>query len=360
MNGERLRQVRELLGWTQAHLAELVEVQQGTIAALEREARVPSDELLERIASVTGFPVAFFEERPPIEFPLGTLLYRKFARLSSQEKARAHRIAQQIFNAFLRMGARLKVIPLRIPKKVDEDPITAARLVRSGIGFDPETPIKNLINRLERHGVLIITLPDEIEDLDAFSTWVDGTIPVIVLSSGKPGDRQRWNVSHELGHLILHQSLQGGFDAIEHEANQFAAELLLPEGAMKREIIPPVTLSSLAELKPRWGVALQTLITRALELEIITYRQAKYLRMQISRRGWIKDEPQALYIQPEKPRALRKMAEILYGEQINYKKLADDMHLPTFFIKRVIESYAGKDELGNNMKSARFTQGESP
>ena len=343
MNGEQLRHAREVHGFTQAELAELLNVHQSMITLLERGVREPSDDLLHRIASVTDFPVEFFFERPEYEFPLGSLLFRKHSDLSSTEQSRAYRLARQTFYLYGKLCKRIKPIPVRIPTNLNEDYSTSAKLLRNSLGYEPDTPIRNLMHRLESHGIVVLTLPEEIEKLDAFSLWVDGTIPVIVLNPGKPGDRQRMNQAHEIAHLVLHQSFHGGAN-IEKEAKQFAAAFLLPEESMRQELIPPITISGLAEMKLRWGVALQALIVRARELDIVSQRQEKYLMLQINKRGWRMQEPEALNIIPEKPRALRKMAEVLYKDPIDYRKMSADIHLSVFRLKSILEVYAGKDD----------------
>jgi hypothetical protein len=137
-------------------------------------------------------------------------------------------------------------------------------------------------------------------------------------------------------------NLATAFDDIEREADRFAAELLLPEEAMRAELTS-VTVSTAAEMKARWGSAMQAIFYRARELSMITEQQHKYLSMQIARKGWRTQEP--VPIAAEKPRALRKMAEILYGTPISYRKLGAESHLPLFWIKKIIEIYASKDEM---------------
>jgi Zn-dependent peptidase ImmA (M78 family)/transcriptional regulator with XRE-family HTH domain len=348
MNGTRLRYAREIKGWTQEVFAEKLGIRQSMVAYLEGGARMPSSELQQRIVDTTGFPLAFFMEEFEHEFPLGSLLYRKHSELPAQERIWSHRIAELSFNLMQHMAGQLKPLVLRIPKDIDEDAVTAAQLVRSAIGCDSDSPLKNLMNKLERAGVSILMLPDEIERLDSFSTWVDGVKPVIVLSPEKPGDRQRMSLAHELGHLVLHRSIRGNLEGVEKEAFQFAAELLMPEDAMRREMTPPVTLSALAELKLRWGVAMQALLYRARELEIITPHIYKHLIIQQTKNWGRKVEPQATYIKPHKPRVIRQMAELLYGDDtrdtINYRKLSDETHLPLFWAKRIIDAHAGKNE----------------
>src|SRR5688572_10818253 len=101
MNGDRVRHAREILGMTQTELADAVAVQQSMIAMVERGHRELSTDLLERISVVTSFPQEFFVDQPQFQFPLGSLLYRKFQRLPPPEKIRAHRIAEICFNAYM-------------------------------------------------------------------------------------------------------------------------------------------------------------------------------------------------------------------------------------------------------------------
>jgi len=206
----------------------------------------------------------------------------------------------------------------------------------------------------ELAGILILNLPIEIEHRDAFSLWVgeqDDPKAVICVSGGKSGDRRRWSVAHEIAHLVMHNAPQGQIAAIEQQADIFAAELLLPEIAMRREITPPVSLLSLSRLKPRWRVSIQALIRRSFELQIISRRQYGYLFEQIGARGWRLREPAHLDVPIERPRGLRRMAELLYGVPINFRKLAKDMALPTNLVKMILEAHAEKSEFVGKRRS---------
>jgi Zn-dependent peptidase ImmA (M78 family) len=126
----------------------------------------------------------------------------------------------------------------------------------------------------------------------------------------------------------------------ERVANEFAAELLMPETSMRGEIVQPVTLSRIAELKPRWKVAIQALVRRSFDLGIITERQYRYLFEQIGSKGWRTHEPG--HVEPEKPRALRQMVESLYGQPIiDYQRLASDVRLRVDLVRDIIAAYAG-------------------
>lgn len=339
MIGERLKQARELNDWTQEELAEHVGVKQASIALIERDALTPREELLQAIAEKTGFPRDFFDSAIETDFPFGSLVYRKFARMRADQKRKSHRLAQQAFELSEFFAARMKPIPIGLPRlSEDEDDVdveTAARITRNALGLDPTSPIPNLMQRLERIGVRVFMLPGDVPDLDAFSTMV-GRRPVIALNPSAPGDRQSFSLAHETAHLVLHYPPSGRQEDIEEEADRFAAELLMPAEAMRSELTSPVTLSSVAELKARWRVSMSALIRRAKDLEVTTERQYKYLMVQMSQRGWRTREP--VEIAAEKPRVLRKMAEVTYGEHFNVRRIAIDAKRPTFLVARLIDA----------------------
>lgn len=78
----------------------------------------------------------------------------------------------------------------------------------------------------------------------------DGDTVVIGINSAHPNTRQRFTIAHEIGHLVLHKgaifvdktvrlnrnSLSSmAIDSKEIEANQFAAELLMPAELVTEE-----------------------------------------------------------------------------------------------------------------------------
>jgi len=264
--------------------------------------------------------------------------------LTARDLARAHRLAQTLFECAQKIGEHVTHIPLRLPH-FSEDAAAAARLTRAELGLPLDSPLAHVTNVLERAGVLVVALPMAMEDMDAFSLWAgrEGQQPVIAALSGRPGARQRFSLSHELGHLVVHRVLRGTVRQVEAEADKFAGEFLLPEIAIRRELVPPVTLTLLASLKQKWQVSMQALIMRALELRIITERQRRYLLQQMALRGWGgRNEP--IEIPSEKPRLLRQMAEMLYGKPIDYKALASETNLPEALIKEWLAAYQGTDD----------------
>ena len=176
--------------------------------------------------------------------------------------------------------------------------------------------------------------------LQSHSDRIDVDRPVIVLSAGKPGDRLRFSVAHELGHILLHKGLLGDYATMEHEANRFGGELLLPEQSMHELLSSSFNLTQAARLKLTWGVSIQLLVKRAFDLGIITKRRYSYLFQQITSLGWKKREPANLDIQVEKPRTFKKMVELCFDPLEDAGHLASAMRITRRRAEAILQGYS--------------------
>ena len=128
----------------------------------------------------------------------------------------------------------------------------------------------------------------------------------IIVNSSVSAGRRRFTVAHELGHYLMHRTLMpDGFqcdehsvtfrdgEALEAEADLFAAYLLMPFDDCRQQIPPDhrPTLSELSALAERYGVSLIAVTLRWLEY---THRRSLLV---ISREGfvlWAKSSSTAL------------------------------------------------------------------
>lgn len=336
VNGQRLRQARELRGLTQTALADLMSIDQTMVAHIERGMKQPSTEVLEHLAAELELPESFFHQSEPPEFPRGSLLFRSKSGVGKRIIAQAHAHAAIVFEMALRLSARASLIPVRLP--IGNSPVITAQNVRQSMAA-PEGPLHGLIRAIERLGVLVFPLPD-IQDCDAFSVWAGParSYPVIALVKSKAADRLRLTVAHELGHLVLHRYSTSGTHDLEVEAYMFATELLMPRSSILPDLVAErLTLFRLAALKAKWGVSMQALARRARDLEVITDRQYRYLMKQFSLNGWRTEEPNLTPVRPELPRALRKLAEVALGTPIRLKQAAKELVLPENFVSQLFE-----------------------
>jgi len=151
----------------------------------------------------------------------------------------------------------------------------------------------------------------------------------------------------------MHYPILRQMEHAEDEAHKFAAELLLPESVMRKEITTPVTLSSVAALKPRWRASIQALIRRAFDLTIITERQYRYLFEQLSAKGYRKKEP--IELQAERPRAFRKMLELLFDGSDQIDLISAEMRLPSSLVRQIIEAHSSAEDLARKAPPTLFT-----
>jgi Zn-dependent peptidase ImmA (M78 family)/transcriptional regulator with XRE-family HTH domain len=335
----RLRQARELRGLTQTVLAREVGVHPSAIAQLETGRMQPSPAVLDALGRATGFPVAFFTRPSGPLLPLGSLRFRARAAMTARQRRQAWGYAQTVYELMASLAAQTEYPAPRLPRLAG-DPVATARLTREALGLTPDRPIGPLIRTLERHGVWVLAIPVPLPRRDACSAWAggDGATPVIVVAATAAGDRRRFSVAHELGHLVLHHLPEGAPHALEQQADAFAEAFLLPAAAMREALVPPITLTTLADLKVRWGASLQALIRRAHTLDLLTPSQYRSLSAQLGARGWRTREP--ITVPVERPRALRQLAELLYGRPIETPQLADALGLDPAFVQDLLEAHA--------------------
>jgi Zn-dependent peptidase ImmA (M78 family)/transcriptional regulator with XRE-family HTH domain len=335
----RLRQARELRGLTQTALARQVGVHPSAIAQLETGRIQPSPAALDALSRATGFPPAFFTRPSGPPLPPGSLRFRARAAMTARQRRQAWAYAQLLYELMATMVAQTEYPAPRLPR-LDRDPVAAAAVTRQALGLPPDQPIGPLIRTLERHGVWVLAIPMPLPRRDACSAWAggDGATPVIVVAATPAGDRRRFSVAHELGHLVLHHTPEGTPHALEQQADAFAEAFLLPSAAMRAELVPPITLTTLADLKVRWGVSLQALIRRAHTLDLLTPSQYRSVSAQLGARGWRTQEP--ITVPVERPRALRQLAELLYGLPIDDVALAHATGQGPSFVQGLLEAHA--------------------
>ncbi|WP_083502141.1 helix-turn-helix domain-containing protein [Sphaerimonospora mesophila] len=344
IHGERVRQLRGLHGMTQAELVkEIPYLTQSQLSRIESGLAQPDEETVALLAAIFGVTTELFKRPPIADLTAHSPQMRARGKLTSRDKASGLEWARLIEEFYLTLQSRAKIIPTKLTQLHEAAPQEAAQEVRSLLGFNPIEPLPYLILAIERIGVTVLGLPYRNDALDAFSAWRDDR-PIIAILSGVPGDRVRFNVAHELGHLVLHSRRPIRLSSeIEAEADQFAAALLTPLHAIRHEMPKNPTLSSLAMLKTQWGVSIKSLVRRARELGVIDQERAISLYKQISARGWNRAEPG--YVAQEKPRAFRKLAEISYGPGPNTEKMATEACWSEELTLAVLEQHATVEEL---------------
>ncbi|NJK81891.1 MAG: ImmA/IrrE family metallo-endopeptidase [Chloroflexaceae bacterium] len=295
--GERIRSARRLEGMSQEQLASNVGVSAMAISKYERNEDVPSSGVLLRLARALEVSIEYFFRTARIR--LSAPQYRRRASLSESQCERIIAQVQEWVERYIEVEHLLQVqrapdLPASYPVSSVEDAEQAASSLREHwkVGEDA---IENVLELLEDHGIKVGVI-DGPDGFDALTLWANDTIPVIVVKHGIPGDRQRFCLAHELGHLVMDVNEHLDNNQVEKLANRFAGALLLPPAAARQELGDQrqnLDMYELGHLKRKYGISMQASIYRAKDLGILTAKSAQSLFKIFNKNGWKREEPGA-------------------------------------------------------------------
>lgn len=283
----------------------------------EHDKAQPTIRVLDKLAEVLGVKAIHLSNEP--RFDVEILAYRKRAGLGKREQ---HRIESTVAIA-LQERARLQellgeangipVRELRIGSVEAAEDQAASLRRRWDLGTDP---IGNLTSTLEEQHIHVISVETEdgFEGISAVARNQAGSVvaAAVVTRAGIAGDRQRLDLAHELGHLVLKPT-----PAIDEEnaAFRFGAAFLAPAVTLRRDVGDVrfhVSLAELQALKLRFGMSMQALARRLRDLDIIDEQQYRFWCIEFSRLGYRKrEEPE---LPPEVPRWFQQNAHRAIAE----------------------------------------------
>lgn len=299
---------RESRGFTQQALAEKINTNKAQLSRMENGEVSLSEDILMSMAEATSYPVQFFFQKGDV-VPVN-LAYRKRQHVPAKIIAP---IEAQV--NIMRMHAEILLDVLKIPLPglpvhevtAEKNPAVIAAMIRSA--WNIETPvIDNLIQLLEEKGLLINMFDFGTERVDSKSMLTESRFPVIFLNSSLLGDRQRFSLAYELGHLVMHTfNVVPHNRDITHEANEFAAEFLMPANEIRKDFEKGVSLPLLGELKRKWKVSMISLLYRADDLGFLSPNQKRYLIQQFNQLRIRRREPAELDVPIEKPTLIYRL-----------------------------------------------------
>lgn len=328
MIGSRLKQARDAAGLSQRELATECGLSAMAISKYERGESTPSSQVLQALVEALDVRVEYFFRSRSIE--LEKLEFRKHARLPARQEKRVLADARDQMERWLELEDLLPnewaeqfSVPSGVPERIcnDDDVERAALAVREACELGTE-PIVDLIEVLEEQGLkVLLSEYASASKFDGLAAQANGHT-VILVGKDQPGDRQRFTMAHELGHLILEDRLDR--DALKDEekvCNRFAGAFLVPA----QEVIAAlgkhrsrIEFQELYLLKQQWGLSMAAWTFRARDLGIINATTMSKLWTMFRSKGWHMTEPGKPYSQ-EQPRrfqrlVFRALAEELIGE----------------------------------------------
>jgi Zn-dependent peptidase ImmA (M78 family) len=251
-------------------------------------------------------------------------------------------------------------IPSNLPSQINTtDEIEAVADQMRGAWALGQNPIPDLIDTLESKGIMIISTGVETnKKFDGLAGHIAKT-PVVVISSYRPGDRQRFTLAHELGHLVLKGRLSPDLDE-EKACNQFAGAFLLPQKALvlhlggHRHAIEP---RELYLLKHEFGISMQAILVRAGQCGIISNHMRTQYFVMFSQQGWRSQEPGDPYPQEETILFTQLVYRALAENYIGESKAAEllGMSLTNFHKERKLGTPSSECDLSEGVLLGRLT-----
>lgn len=356
-NPARLVLARESLGLTKTQLAADVQITARRLADYENRGECPPPETLAVLARALKTSESFFFAREPAQ--PSNPSFRSLRSMPASVRDMAMAAASMTIDVAAWIEARLELARPNVPTDLGGiDPAAAAGALREqwGLGLQPAP---NLVHLAELMGVRVFALAVKHRTLDAFSFW-SGDTPFILINARGTAERRRWDVAHELGHLLLHA---GGHHlpndrGREDEADQFASALLLPAEGIRRDAVRPMHLDEIRTYKLRWKVSAISLIRRLHQLGYLTQWQYRNLVVEASKANLRRSEDDILR---EASPSLGLVLKELRTRRMGPSTIADQLHLRPADVRNMFHGLAPVDlggdeggvELGTASRSLR-------
>lgn len=323
----RLAQALDARRLTQAATAMLADVSTATLSKWINGQQAPTPAALDRLAAALGLKAEWFTRPVPQRTTPALFRSNALAHVSARKMLRAR--LEWLQELALACSEFADFPALNVPdfrfERVEEitqaDIEGAAEACRAAWRLG-RAPIADLTLAAESAGIIVAREHTGIAQIEGLSAWSDELgRPLVHLSADKNNAyRGRFDLGHEIGHLVLHRHIVGSRDSVEihremeRQAHAFAGALLLPAEALAAAVSLPVTLTSLLAIKARWGISAGAIVMRLKAIGLIDEDETVAIFKHRSRIWGSKSEPGDDGRLPEEPRLLRRTLDLLASE----------------------------------------------
>lgn len=314
-NSSRLKLARLRLGLSLTKLADVSDVSLRSLTEYETGKREPSEENLGKLAEALGVPLAFFARESIDSVPVEAASFRKLSKATVGRRNAVLASAALTLEFYAEIDSRFELPTPAIPTYDKLSPSHAAELVRNLWNLG-DRPVSNMVHLLESKGVRIAALNHEFDDIDAFCFSRDG-IPYVFVNTSKTAERQRFDLAHELGHLVLHSDFEmdpSNSKLRESQAQEFASAFLMPATSVLSQAMAGATIERILAARSYWKVSAMALTHRLHELDLLSDWQYRTTCITLSELGYRSTEPNGQV--PELSQILRK---VLYEGDVKFK-----------------------------------------
>jgi len=324
----RLEQALSARSLTKGQLASLVGVAASTVTKWCKGDQAPEADTFERLASVLNVQTEWLT-RPMLQ-PVSAPLYRSNASALKAARAKLEARTEWTQEIAALLSDHVDYPSVNLPERNFQDPeqindadIEAAAEECRRLWQLGNAPIQDLALAAESAGIIVVREETEISAIEGLSSWSAPLgRPIVLLSADKANAfRSRFDLAHEIGHLILHKHIpradeRDRYNQMEKQAHRFASALLLPAEAFASEVRVPPNLDNLLILKQRWGASVAAMMMRLHALGLLSDDEKLTMFKRRSARWGSKAEPGDDKWRPEVPRLLRRTVELLVSEGV--------------------------------------------
>lgn len=326
----RLEQALAVRSLTKGQLASLVGVSASTVTKWCKGDQSPEAETFERIASVLNLQAEWLTR--PVLRAITTPLYRRNSSALKAGLAKLEARTEWGQEVATRLAEHVDYPDVNLPERNFTEPeqirksdIEAAAEECRDLWQLGRAPVQDLMLAAEGAGIVVFREETDVAVVEGLSCWspeLDGR-PLVHLSADKAnGFRSRFDLAHEIGHLILHKHIEQRpedkvrYNLLERQAHQFASALLLPAQTFANDVRIPINLDNLLILKKRWGASVGAMLMRLHVLGLLSDDEKLALFKRRSARWGAKAEPGDEGWAPEKPRLLKRTIDLLVRESV--------------------------------------------
>ncbi|BAL00257.1 putative Xre family DNA-binding protein [Oscillibacter valericigenes Sjm18-20] len=316
--GERLKSARLFRGKTLTELSDMTGISKQSLSLYENNGNKPDYERGQSLATALHFPYEYFLQEDGCRTTTEVTYFRSLVSATKMDRTAQSLKLDFVAKMYEVLLDYIDFPPLNLPtvdfngsddefddmgneamlKEIEQIAQQVRDLWSLGDG-----PIQDLQYVLEQNGIIVTGFDTNEDKIDAFSqrTILDnGEVYFICVDQGsKPEGRIRFDMAHELGHILLHpwsESLdlitKEEFKLREKQANMFASAFLLPRSSFGKDVLAyPTDIKYYLWLKKKWRSSAQSMMYRSNQIGAITDNQFQYMMRQVSKQGWRLKEP---------------------------------------------------------------------
>lgn len=327
MVSKRIRQARLAAGLSLDECVERLKsknfsITKPALSQYENGKRRPNPTVLLKLSEIFSLPASWFlgtatdctmkwySYRAQISLGKATReSIKAYAALEAEKRAFVYSLFPESVKANFPQRKKISSIP-------DSDSFAADLRKRWNLGTGP---LESVTQTLEIQGAMIVHYNgQQTAKFDGMSAIVNDIWPMLIINPDVPVDRLRFDLTHELGHIIMDTYSLGSTKEEESAAHRFASSFLLPPPSLKKELGTKrhnLSLHELLLLKEKFGISVSASLYAARTHGIITERLFVKLRKELSIRGWRKKEPD-VFCGNEKPARMRQLLTRAVAENL--------------------------------------------